>query len=81
MAERLLTLRTWLADRLPHIQSKRGIWGDPNSRVFRIFGFAPHYRLCLFDYIKWDASAGQTRGPWYRIRLLKWTIFEGRPNG
>lgn len=68
----------WIKARLLHAESHRGIWGDPNSRVFRIFGFAPHYRFCLFDYTKWDASAGRTRGPWYRVRLFGWTLYEGR---
>lgn len=52
-----------------HVESRRGIWGDPDSRVFRVYGFKPHKRLCLFDFTRW---LGRTR-----VRLGTWTVYDG----
>lgn len=64
----------WIAERLPHVDSHRGIWGDTGSRVFRVFGFKPRYGLCIFDYTRARFYTGKPS--WVRVRLFGLTVFE-----
>lgn len=64
----------WIAERLPKIDSHRGVWGDPDSRVYRIFGFRPRYGLCVFDYTRARFYTGKPC--WVRVQVFGFTVFE-----
>jgi hypothetical protein len=57
----------WLRQRLPHVQSGR-ISSSCDGYCFRIYGFKPHYRLCLIDYTRF---AGR-----HRFRIGHLSIFD-----
>lgn len=71
--ELLTPVGEWIAARLPHTDSRRDIFGK-DSRIFRVFGLRPYYRLCLFDYTRTCFYTG--RPPHVRVRLGGWTVYE-----
>jgi len=77
MAERI---KNWLAVRMPHVEKSTG-----NLATWRLYGFKPYNRLCIFDYTRGQFHTG--RPAWTRIRLFGLVLFErnhqysGLPHG
>lgn len=55
--------------RLPHIERSKG-----RLTAWRVYGFKPYRRLCLFDYTRANFYAGNP--PWVRVRVLGCSVFE-----
>jgi hypothetical protein len=55
----------WIAQRLPHVDSARDVWGIRGSRIWRLYALRPLCRCCLVDY---------TFAPGIRceLRILRW---------
>jgi hypothetical protein len=59
----------------PRVDHARGIWGDPDSRIFRFDGFG----FQLFHYNRWDASGGHLRGPTVWVKVLGIEVYRKVP--
>jgi hypothetical protein len=67
--EHMTPVGRWIADRLPHIDHAKDIWGIKGSRVWRLYGFKPLCRCCLIDYTYAPGLRCELRILWLRISL------------
>ncbi len=79
--ENLTPLGQWIAARMPHWVIRRPAWSfDPHSFVFRVFGFKPYYRFCIFDYTRSEGACGRiaVRLSVMGVDLKKTATLEGK---
>lgn len=71
--EMLTSFGQWIAARLPHVDVAKGVWGNPNNLIVRVFGVKPLYRFCIFDYTRMKKYSALP--PVSRLRVFGFTVW------